>query len=178
MRIVGGTCKGRKFPVPKGFTSRPTTDMARESLMNVLANEYDFSTLEILDLFSGTGAVGYEFASRGAKKIIAVEKNNATYRNILLQVENFGFSNFQVLKKDVFSFLKGPVNSADVIFADPPFNLPGIQTLPDFIFENGWIRQGGCLVLEHSRDFSFIDNKHFSKLKTYGAVNFSFFFVD
>lgn len=177
MRIIGGTHKGRRFSVPKAFSSRPTTDMARESLLNVLLNRYHLDELSAIDLFSGTGAVSFEFASRGVQKVIAVENNFKVYRYLLNQLDEFKFSQIKVVKKDVFKFLSGEVHPADIIFADPPYDLKAIDALPELIFDNNWLNHGGCFILEHSKEYNFNDHPQFSHAKKYGSVHFSFFFV-
>ena len=177
MRIIGGTHKGRRFNVPKSFSSRPTTDMARESLLNVLLNRYYFDELSAIDLFAGTGAVSFEFASRGMQKVLAVESNFKVYKYLLNQIKEFEFNQIKVIKKDVFKFLSGEVHPADIIFADPPYNLQAIETLPELIFNNNWLNNGGCFILEHSKEFNFNEHPRFSQAKKYGSVHFSFFFA-
>ena len=176
MRVIGGSHKGRRFNVPKSFSSRPTTDMARESLLNVLLNRYHFSELSAIDLFAGTGAVTFEFASRGMQKVLAVESNFKVYKYLLNQVKDFEFEQIKVIKKDVFRFLSGEVHPADIIFADPPYDLKAIETLPELIFNNNWLNNGGCFILEHSKEYNFNEHPQFSNARKYGSVHFSFFF--
>jgi len=176
VRIIGGSHKGRRFDVPRSFNSRPTTDMARESLFNVLHNRYEFSSVNVIDLFAGTGAVSYEFASRGTEKITTVDNNYKLTGFLKQQSKAFSFDHINVIRRDVFQYLKGNVRMADIIFADPPFDLKNIETIPNLIFDNNWLNEKGCLILEHSKEFNFEKHPNYSFNKRYGAVNFSFFF--
>lgn len=177
MRIIGGTHKGRRYSVPSAFNSRPTTDMARESLMNVLLNKFYFEESAAIDLFAGTGGVSFEFASRGMKSILSVENNFKVFQYLNRQKHDFEFEQMKILKKDAFKFLMGSVSKADIIFADPPFDLKGIEMLPNLIIENNWLNKDGCFILEHSRNHNFDQHPLFSNIKQYGAVHFSFFFA-
>lgn len=176
MRIIGGSHKGRKFKVPHSFKSRPTTDLARESLMNVLMNRYHFNGLKAIDLFAGTGAVSFELASRGLENILTVESSFKLCGFLKQQATDFNFASIRIIKKDAFRFLKGQVQTADIIFADPPYDLKEIELLPALIFDNNWLNSEGCFILEHSKEFNFEAHPRFSSLKKYGAVHFSFFF--
>ena len=150
--------------------------MARESLMNVLLNRYHFDELSAIDLFAGTGAVSFELASRGIQKVLAIENNFKVYRYLVSQIQEFKFDQIIVLRKNVFKFLSGKVHSTDIIFADPPYDLQAIETLPELIFTNNWLNHGGCFILEHSKEYNFDEHPHFSHAKKYGSVHFSFFF--
>ena len=151
--------------------------MARESLLNILLNKYHLDELSAIDLFSGTGAVSFEFASRGMQKVMAVENNFKAYSYIANQIKEFEFDQITIIRKDVFKFLAGTVFPADIIFADPPYNLQAIETLPELIFNNNWLNNDGCFILEHSKEFNFSEHPKFSNVKIYGSVHFSFFFV-
>ena len=178
MRIISGSHKGRQFNPPKGFRSRPTTDLARESLFNILANTYQINGLTIIDFFAGSGSLSFEFASRGAAKVISVEKSYPVYKHLLNNVKEFGFTNIEVIIKDVFQWIEKNDVKADIIFADPPFELKGVDELPQRIFNKGLLNPGGCFILEHSSLLNFEEIKEYSYTKKYGAVHFSFFFVD
>lgn len=178
MRIISGTHKGRQFGPPKGFRSRPTTDMARESLFNILSNTYDINGLKVIDLFAGSGAISYEFSSRGAETVISVEKSYPVFKHLIKSVNEMGFDNIHIVKKDVFNWLAKSEEKADIIFADPPFDNPRIKELPALVFKNDRINKGGCFVLEHPSSMQFDDMEHYSYTKSYRSVNFSFFFVD
>ncbi|WP_372948510.1 16S rRNA (guanine(966)-N(2))-methyltransferase RsmD [Mariniphaga sp.] len=177
MRIVGGKYKGRIFNPGKKFTARPTTDLAKEALFNILANRYDLSEMSILDLFSGTGSIGYEFISREAGEVTFVESNFNHVRFIKDVIEKLEIKNARVVRDDVFRFLKFTPNKYDLIFADPPFDAPFINDIPKVIFDSGILKQGGTLILEHPKSFDFSRSANFKELRKYGKVNFSFFII-
>lgn len=178
MRIISGSHKGRRFNPPKGFRSRPTTDIARESLFNILANTYQINGLITIDLFAGSGGISYEFASRGAEKVLCIEKSYPVFKHLIKTVNELKFDQIRVIKKDVFAWLKNTDEVGDIIFADPPFDHEKIKELPKIILEKKMIRSGGCFILEHPADLSFEEIEEYSHSKKYGSVNFSFFFVD
>ncbi|MDD7456597.1 MAG: RsmD family RNA methyltransferase [Bacteroidales bacterium] len=175
MRIIGGRMKGRQICPPVGYNARPTTDFAREGLFNVLDNEYDFEEMKVLDLFGGTGAVAFEFASRGAGKVYSVEmaRENATF--IKTEAAKLGLDNVVMVRDNVFDFLTVCHEKFDIIFADPPYAMEGFETLPDKIFERNILYDGNYFVLEHGDEHSFISHPYFKKEKRYGRVHFSFF---
>jgi 16S rRNA (guanine966-N2)-methyltransferase len=175
MRIVGGKYKGRIFNPGKKFTARPTTDLAKEALFNILANRYDLSEMKILDLFSGTGSMGYEFISREASEVTFVESNFNHVRFIKEVIEKLEIKNARVVRDDVFRFLKQTPYKYDLIFADPPFDAPFINDLPQTVFDSEILKQGGTLILEHPNSFGFSRSTNFRELRKYGKVNFSFF---
>lgn len=174
MRIVSGTHKGRPIRLPSDFHARPTTDFAKVSLFNILNNYYEFEGLTVLDLFAGTGSISYEFASRGAKRVEPVESYQANYTFIVKTVQEFKLNAIRPLKGDVFLFLKKNHAKYDVIFADPPYDLEGINTIPDLVFANGMLNDNGMLVIEHSSGIDFSGHPHFKEKREYGSVNFSF----
>ena len=175
MRIIGGRLKGRQICPPAGYNARPTTDFAREGLFNVLDNEYDFEGMTVLDLFGGTGAVAFEFASRGAGKVYSVEmaRENATF--IKTEAAKLGLDNVVMVRDNVFDFLTVCHEKFDIIFADPPYAMEGLETLPDKIFERNILYDGNYFVLEHGDEHSFTSHHYFKKEKRYGLVNLSFF---
>lgn len=176
MRIISGKFRKKNIIPPKNFKARPTTDMAKESLFNILENTYEFEALKILDLFSGTGSISYEFASRGCLDITSVELNFKHYAFVKKTVENLGIQEqVKVIRKDAFVFIKKTNKDYDLIFADPPYDLENLQNIPKKIFENNLLKSGGILVFEHSDKFDFRKNPYFSFNKKYGSVNFSFF---
>ena len=175
MRIIGGKYRGRRINPPKGFRARPTTDFARESLFNIIANRIDFGETEILDLFAGTGSISYEFASRGAKTVHTVEKDPGNVSFIKKTVSEMELGNIKAVHVDVRAFLKACTYEYDIIFADPPYNLPWLGELPDMIIRSHILRTNGFLILEHPGTFSFSSNSHFFEHRNYGSVNFSFF---
>ena len=175
MRIIGGRLKGKTILPPAGYPARPTTDFAREGLFNILDNEYEFDGLKVLDLFGGTGAVSYEFISRGAGQVHCVEMNPANANFIREQAQRFGMSNLSVVRHNVFDFLEICRLSFDIVFADPPYDIAGLDTLPDRVLEKDIVVPGGYFILEHPDRYGFADHKDFVKERKYGNVHFSFF---
>ena len=160
---------------PKNITARPTTDFAKESLFNLLNNRIDFEDCEMLDLFSGTGGIGLEFVSRGAKEVTAVEVAHTQQNFIISACKQLGIRNLTVIRGDVFKFLNACQLQFDFIFADPPYALEALPTLPDLIFEKNLLRPDGLFVLEHGKDYDFSNHPHFDSHRSYGSVNFTFF---
>lgn len=175
MRIIGGTKKGKFISVPPGFSARPTTDFAKEALFNILDNEFEFEGLKVLDLFSGTGSISYEFASRGAGKIWSVEMNPQYAAFIKNQAKGLGFDNIVSVHHNAFDFIPLCHEKFDIVFADPPYALDGVETLPDKIFQAGLVYPDRYLIVEHGDEHSFEGHPCFVKEKKYGRVHFSFF---
>jgi 16S rRNA (guanine(966)-N(2))-methyltransferase RsmD len=175
MRIVGGKYKGRFFNPGKKFRARPTTDIAKEGLFNILENRYYLEDKKILDLFSGTGSIGYEFASRGCKNVIMVEKNFNHAKFIRQTLENLTINNAKIIKSDSLIFVKNTTEQFDIIFADPPYDFEKVKDIPDTILSSEILKTDGILILEHSKDYDFSRHSHFTELRQYGKVNFSFF---
>ncbi len=176
MRIVSGKLKGRRFSPPPSFKARPTTDQARESLFNILNNFLDFEEQTVLDLFGGTGAMSYEFASRGSISVTTVEKSFPHFKFIKTTSEVLGLSDeIRIVKSDVFKFLQKDSNTYSLIFADPPFNLPDLAKIPELVMNSGLLNREGLFILEHGPDQNFDNNPLFQQKRNYGKVNFSFF---
>jgi 16S rRNA (guanine(966)-N(2))-methyltransferase RsmD len=176
MRIVSGSLKGRRFSPPANFKARPTTDFAKENLFNVLNNILSFETLEVLDLFGGTGSISYEFASRGCRSITCVEKNFKHFRFIKDTIHKLELANsITAIKSCAFKYIEKAPKTFDLIFADPPFDLPELDQLPDSIFQHDRLRTKGLFILEHSDKMSFSHHSHFQEVRKYGKVHFSFF---
>lgn len=176
MRIISGTHKGKRITAPAKLPVRPTTDVAKEALFNILNNYYHISSLSILDLFSGTGNISYEFAARGAEKITAVDANYDCVKFIKKTAAELDFP-ITTIKSDVFKYLeKGPVK-ADIIFADPPYNLEKEEfaKIVELVFENRLLLEDGQLILEHSKHTDLSDLKKFRESRKYGSSVFSFF---
>lgn len=178
MRIISGTHKGRPFAPPRGFRSRPTTDMAREGLFNILANHYQLAGLKVIDLFAGSGGISYEFASRGAAEVICVEKSFPVFKHLIKGVNELGLNCIHVIKKDAVNWIKRTEEKADIVFADPPYDHPSVAALPAMVLDAGILLPGGCFILEHAEGYSFETIKEYRYTKSYRSVNFSFFFVD
>lgn len=175
MRIIGGKYKGRRINPPGNFKARPTTDFAREGLFNVLNNRIDFETVSVLDLFSGTGSISFEFASRGAALVHLVEKDMKHISGIKRIIIDMGFDNIKPIHIDAKAYLKTCSIKYDLVFADPPYELKWLKDLPDLISEANIINDDGFLVLEHPRALSFTGHNLFFEHRSYGGVNFSFF---
>ena len=175
MRIIAGTLRGRRLNPPQGLPVRPTTDMARESLFNILNNYVDYEDCTVMDLFSGTGAVSLEFVSRGAKEVTSVEINNQCTEFIKATAMQFGIRNLHVVRADVFDLLKRANRRFDIIFADPPYAIENLASLPDLVFEKQVLTDDGIFVLEHPHEYSFEEHPHFWQHRAYGKVNFTFF---
>lgn len=176
MRIISGTYKGRRLQAPKKLPVRPTTDMAKEGLFNILNNRYVFSRISVIDLFTGTGNISFEFASRGSKEIIAVDNHYACLQYITKVTQEFEFP-IQTVKSDVYAYLEKTTTKADIIFADPPYDFTDDQfcRIVDLVFENERLEKKGLLIIEHSKHTSLEDVPHFESARKYGGSVFSFF---
>lgn len=179
MRIISGKYKGRRIIAPKNLPIRPTTDMAKESLFNILNNHYYFDQVRVLDLFSGSGGISYEFASRGSGNIVAVDSDFGCIKFIRQTSDTFDF-NINTVKNDVFSFLEKNRSEYDIIFADPPYHFTQEQfeRIPKLIFENELLSKRGMLIIEHSSHTDFEEVENFCFLKKYGGSAFSFFALE
>ena len=157
MRVISGIYKRRRFDVPRTFKARPTTDFAKENLFNVLNNYIDFEErVTALDLFAGTGSISIELVSRGCDRVISVEKDPA-HHSFICKIMNS--------RREQFDF----------IFADPPYALKELESIPELIFKNNLLKEGGLFVLEHGKQNNFEDHPHFIERRVYGSVNFSLF---
>lgn len=167
--------KGQLIRLPQTYAARPTTDFAREGLFNILGNEYEFEDLKVLDLFGGTGAVSYEFASRGASRVWCVEmaRENASF--IKREATRLGLDNVTMVRDNVFDFLDICHEKFDLIFADPPYALEGLETIPDKVLSKDILFPECYFILEHGSEHSFKDHPRFRKERIYGRVHFSFF---
>lgn len=177
MRVISGIYKRRRFDVPNSFKARPTTDFAKENLFNVLSNNYfDFEDgVTALDLFAGTGSISIELVSRGCDKVISVEKDPQHLSFISQVMREVKTDKCFPVRADAFKFIEKCSEQFDFIFADPPYELKDLQSIPGRIFENGLLKENGLLVLEHGKDQNFEDDPHFIERRIYGSVNFSFF---
>ena len=175
MRIIGGRLKGKVINPPVGYRARPTTDFAKEGLFNILGNEYEFEDLKVLDLFGGTGAIAFEFASRGAARVYCVEMERANASFIKTEAARLGLGNVTMVRDNVFDFLPICREKFDIIFADPPYALEGLETLPDKVFAQDILHPGCYFILEHGDRHSFTSHPFFKKERAYGRVHFSFF---
>lgn len=176
MRIISGSLGGRKInPPPNMPYTRPTTDIAKEGLFNILQNNLDFEELKTLDLFGGTGSISYELASRGVQDLTIVEKDNQMFSFIKKTSEALHLQNFKLLKSDVFKFMENTDQQYDFIFAGPPYALQNIDDLPKLVFDKGLLKEGGWFVLEHTPRNDYETFPFFKMARNYGTTIFSFF---
>lgn len=194
MRIISGTYKGRRISPPKNISARPTTDFAKESLFNLLNNRMDFEGIDMLDLFAGTGSIGLEFISRGARDVIAVEMAHTQQNFIIQTCKLLKIKNLNLIRGDVFKFINSCNMQFDFIYADPPYDLPQLSKIPDLIFKdnpstnmtdsvdansnhdhNTLLKPDGIFVLEHSKNNDFSTHPHYVETRKYGNVHFTFF---
>lgn len=176
MRIIGGEHGGRRFNPPTHMPyTRPTTDIAKEGLFNILQHKLDFTSIRSLDLFGGTGSISYELASRGVADLTIVEKDVQMYQFIRKTADSLSLENFKVIKSDVFKFLNQCNDSFDFIFAGPPYALHTIDDLPKLVMEKKLVREGGIFVLEHTPRNDYKKTPFYQSERNYGTTVFSFF---
>jgi 16S rRNA (guanine966-N2)-methyltransferase len=176
MRIISGEFKGRRITAPKKLPVRPTTDMAKEALFNIINNDYYFDDISVLDLFAGSGNISYEFASRGTKNITCVDEDQGCINFIKETAESFEMD-IQTFKSDVYKFLEKYKQKTTVIFADPPYNFDEehFSKIPEMVFKHGLLGKNGVLIIEHSKHTKLSGLPHYSYGKSYGGNSFSFF---
>lgn len=176
MRIIRGKYGRRRFDVPTNITARPTTDFARENIFNVIENLVDFDEAPTaLDLFAGTGAITFEFLSRGCSSVTAVEKA-ATQANFIKKVASqLNVDNLTLLRTDALKFIEAASRSYDIVFADPPYDLPGFENIPVAVLNSALLHPGSLFILEHSKKHDFSRLPGFLQHRAYGSVNFSIF---
>lgn len=179
MRIISGQFKGRRISPPKKLPVRPTTDMSKEALFNILNNHFNFTELRILDLFAGTGNISYEFASRGSEPILSVDADFGCVSFIKKTATEFDF-NLTAIKSDVFTFLEKNKGEYDIIFADPPYGISQaeFEKVVTLVFEKQLLAEEGMLIIEHSKHTKLNHLEHFSFERNYGGSIFSFFEFD
>ena len=188
MRIITGKYKGRHFDIPRTFKARPTTDFAKENIFNVLTGYIDFEGATALDLFSGTGSITLELLSRGCSHVVSVEADRDHHRFIQDCLKKLDAREAVPIRGDVFRFLKSCKHQFDFIFADPPYALKELPTIPDLIFTphnlppsrgeregGGLLKEGGVFVFEHGKDYDFSQHPRFAEHRSYGSVNFTLF---
>lgn len=176
MRIISGKHRGRRITAPKKLPVRPTTDMAKEALFNILNNRFYFDEIQVLDLFAGTGNISYEFASRGTTTITAVD-GNAGCVSFIAKTSDALEMNINSIKSDVFNFLKKTTGKWDVIFADPPYaiSIENFTTLVSTVFDHALLAADGILIIEHSERTDLATISNFISSRKYGGSIFSFF---
>ena len=176
MRIISGKNKGKQLIAPAKLPVRPTTDFAKEALFNILNNDYYFDELSVLDLFTGTGNISYEFASRGCPTLIAIDSHSGCVQFISKTARELDYP-ITALKADVYEYLKRTSQQFDVVFADPPYEFPTekFAAIAELVFENTLLRPNGTLIIEHSTRTDLSELPHFVVAKRYGGCVFSFF---
>ncbi|MCK9451925.1 MAG: 16S rRNA (guanine(966)-N(2))-methyltransferase RsmD [Bacteroidales bacterium] len=175
MRIIRGKYQRRQILPPANLPVRPTTDMAKESLFNILENTLDFEEVEALDLFTGTGNIALELASRGCISVLAIEQDKACVQFVKNTVTQLKMDNLTVLRMDVFKFLPSTRQQFDLIFADPPYDSDHYELLVDLILNSALLKSEGILVIEHPVTIDYSSNAAFTEVRKYGRVHFSFF---
>ncbi|MCH4146917.1 MAG: RsmD family RNA methyltransferase [Prevotella sp.] len=175
MRIITGLYKGRHFDIPRTFKARPTTDFAKENIFNVLNGYLDLEDTMALDLFSGTGSISLEMLSRGCASVVSVEADRDHANFIRQCMQKINTDKDILIRGDVFRFIKSCHQQFDFIFADPPYDLAELPTIPDLIFEKGLLKDDGVFVFEHGKQNDFSAHPHFAEHRAYGSVNFSIF---
>ena len=175
MRITGGKYRGRIIKPQPGLKARPTTDFARVGLFNILNNRIDYENVTVLDLFSGTGSISFEFASRGTAAVHLIEQDSKHISIIRKIIKEIGFENIKPVHIDVKSYLKICSVKYNIVFADPPYNLAWLRDIPDLVISSKIIAEDGFFILEHPKKEHFNSHKSFFEHRNYGGVNFSFF---
>lgn len=178
MRIISGKFKGRRIFPPLNLKARPTTDFAKEGLFNILENRTVIDGANVLDLFSGTGSISIEFISRNASNVTAIEINREHANFIKNCTKKLGIDNMTVLQADALKYITSCRRKFDIIFADPPYAMPELSSIPDAVISAGLLEHDGILILEHGKSNDFSNHKNFLESRKYGNVHFSFFTAD
>lgn len=176
MRIIGGLKAGLRFQVPKNLPVRPTTDLAKEALFNILQNKLDLEEIELaLDLFSGTGGISLELASRGVKEIHAVDLNYGCINHLKNTSEEIGFKQIKCFKANALQYIKKASNTYNLMFADPPFDMDKINILPELVQKSGILHSEGLFIIEHPSTLKMTNSVEPVDVRKYGYSTFSFY---
>jgi len=175
MRIIGGTLRGLRLNPPKNLPVRPTTDLAKEALFNILLNQIEFENIKVLDLFSGTGNISMEFASRGAAEVISVDRSIHCVNYLKDTSRQHKLDQIKVYKEDVFKYLQMETEQYNLVFADPPYDLNKIPEIPKIVFERNILLPGALLIVEHQSMQNISQHPAFVEQRKYGHSSFSFF---
>ena len=175
MRIIGGSHSGLRLTPPKGLPVRPTTDLAKEALFNILQHKIDFEGLHALDLFAGTGNITFELASRGASTVKSVDIHFKCVQYIKTTADKLQLPGVTAVKADVLRFVAGCTDAYDLIFIDPPYDLPQLPQLPAQLLERNALRKGGILILEHPSTRQIPSHPALVETRKYGYSSFSFY---
>ena len=176
MRIISGKNKGQRISFPKNLPVRPTTDMAKEGLFNIISNNYNFEHISVIDLFAGSGNISYEFYSRGVQKVLAIDNNSKCTSFIIKQSKSLKM-NISVVKRNVYKFLENNRVNADIFFADPPYSIDiqKLNSIIELVVNSEMLNDQGVLIIEHFKKINFSDHKRIVDSRTYGDSSFSFF---
>lgn len=175
MRIIRGALKGKRIQPPKKIRARPTTDFAKESLFNILNNSVDLDEIDVLDLFSGTGNISYEFISCGAQSVCAVDMDKVAIKFINQFKDENALDNLKIVHANVYAFLRTCKLKFDLIYADPPYGHKHVQNLDQKILESDILNDDGILIIEHGPETEYTNSPYLTDTRKYGGVNFSFF---
>jgi len=175
MRIISGKYKSRRFDIPKNFNARPTTDFAKENIFNVIGNLIDLEDAIALDLFAGTGSIGFELLSRGCREVVCVEKDAVHYTFIKKVRDELKTGQLSVIRTDAMKFIASVKQTFDFIFADPPYAFKDLPQIPELILSHHLLNPNGIFVMEHPKEYDFSHLPGFSQRRIYGSVNFSIF---
>ena len=175
MRIIGGRLGGLRLNPPNNLPVRPTTDIAKEALFNILQNRLEFDDLNCLDLFAGTGNISFELASREVKQVDSIDLHFKCVQYINETAKKMNLEQIEAKKADVFKFINNCKNIYDLIFADPPYDIPKLPQLPKLIFENNLLTDNGLLIVEHPSSRQMEEHPNFIETRKYGYSSFSFY---
>lgn len=175
MRIVGGKYRNRRLHPPKEMDARPTTDFAKEGLFNVLHHSIPLEGIRVLDLFAGTGNISLEFLSRGASEVISVDQDRKLFDFMQRTARELNEQGWRMVKSDVFAFLRAHRAQYDIVFADPPFHMEAIETIPPLVRGAGLVGNDGLLIIEHQDKLDLSHIEGFQQTRKYGLIHFSFF---
>ena len=175
MRIIAGNDKGRRFYPPKHLPVRPTTDFAKEGLFNIIQNNFIIKDLKVLDLFTGTGNISYEFASRGCIDITCVDRDHGCIKFVKQTAASLNYKGIKPIRSDVLKFIDHCIEKYDIIFAGPPYTLKEIPDIHQRIFEKKLLNAKGWLILEHAVKLTLDDLSHLIYKRNYGTTIFSIF---
>ena len=175
MRIIGGKRGGIRLHPPTNLPVRPTTDIAKEELFNILQHQIEWDESSCLDLFCGTGNISFELASRGALEVDSVDIHSKCLFYVKDTAKKYALDVINTRKADVFKFVSSCKKSYDFIFADPPYDVPQLPQLAQMILDNGLLKEGGILVVEHPSTRKMLDHPLFIETRKYGYSSFSFY---
>ncbi|MDD3280151.1 MAG: RsmD family RNA methyltransferase [Bacteroidales bacterium] len=175
MRIISGNHKKKQIIAPQNLPVRPTTDLAKESIFNIINNYFFFDNINVLDLFAGTGNITYEFASRDALSVISIDNNPACTAFIHKTIAKLAFENVHIIQTDAVTFLQSCKQQFNIIFADPPYTWDSFLILPELVFSRNLLSENGFLIIEHPAPINYEKHPKFYEHRKYGKVNFSLF---